>query len=233
MVSIIGTLFVVVVFTSAAFPQETRRGQKIQNIFDLRSQITTLENDILQPDPKDLADARKQGSNAIRILPREKYDNVLGLRGGGAYYSFLRKTHEYGRGSDISLEQNKLKVGFAGVDYGFLIDLGKTALTDVGGNVPEMDFLVKYRPPADKPTIRAEQQRSRSYDVGVFVYKDYLPAIVGHTYGLRSINFSDSDVLVAFSIHRKDADGSIIVFWKLLETFVKPEMRREEMISGQ
>src|SRR5688500_19437286 len=40
----------------------------------------------------------------IRLLPRGVYDKQLSLRGGGAYYSFDVRTHEYNYGSDIQLQ---------------------------------------------------------------------------------------------------------------------------------
>jgi hypothetical protein len=96
---------------------------------------------------------------AIRLLPREKYDRVLAINGGGAYYSFAQKTHEYGQGSDIELQQGNLSVGFAGADYGFLIDLGDVNLLDVNKETPELSFLAAYSPPADEPAVRAEYRR--------------------------------------------------------------------------
>jgi hypothetical protein len=45
---------------------------------------------------------------------------------------------------------------------------------------------------------------------------------------LRAISFDDADILVAFRIHRKDTDGSLIIFWKLLETFEIPHLKRNE-----
>jgi hypothetical protein len=44
---------------------------------------------------------------------------------------------------------------------------------------------------------------------------------------LRAITFDRADVLVALKIHRKDADGSLIVFWKMLEVFDVPTIKRE------
>ena len=64
------------------------------------------------------------------------------------------------------------------------------------------------------------------------IYKDRLPAIVGHTYLLRAVSFKEADVLVAFKVHRRDADGSLIIFWKLLERFVTPVLNQEETASS-
>ena len=73
------------------------------------------------------------------MLPREVYESevykknrkTLTIRGGGAYYSFARLTHEYGYGSDLSLDSGYLSVGFAGADYGMMIDLGDVSLDEI------------------------------------------------------------------------------------------------------
>jgi hypothetical protein len=42
---------------------------------------------------------------------------------------------------------------------------------------------------------------------------------------LRAINYRVSDVLVAFRVIRQDADGSMILLWKMLKTFPTPELK--------
>lgn len=55
-------------------------------------------------------------------------------------------------------------------------------------------------------------------------YKRSLAVEVGASYLLRSINYRVSDVLVAFKVVRKDADGSIIVAWKLFQKYPVPQL---------
>jgi hypothetical protein len=45
---------------------------------------------------------------------------------------------------------------------------------------------------------------------------------------LRSINYSDSDVLVAFRVLRKDTDGSLIIAWKMLKEYPVPDLARDK-----
>jgi hypothetical protein len=222
-------LVFVLLLSSFAIAQELTRAQKIQKITELRSQIGSLEKDIMMPDAKDSALAAKLGVGAIRLLPREKYDHVLAINGGGAYYSFFLKSQAYGRGSDIGLEQGYLSVGFAGADYGFMYDLGEMALDDVTKDLKEAFFLVSYKPPSFEPEVRKEQLKARDYDANGVVYKSRWSSIVGHTYLVRSINFDDSDILVAFTVKRKDDDGSLIIFWKTIENFEKPTLVQSEV----
>jgi hypothetical protein len=218
----VGTLVFVFLCCSALFGQELTREQKLGKISELRSQVENLEKDVLSPAENDVRLAEKQGLNVFRLMPREVYDGKLDIRGGGAYYSFTRKTHEYGYGSDIELQQGNLSVGFAGADYGFIFDLGETPLADVTKETNEVIFLAGYKPPTIMTEVRSEQAKARNYEVNNIIYKENLPAVVGNTYVLRSINFRNSDVLVALKIHRKDTDGSLVIFWKMLETFEKP-----------
>lgn len=215
--------------SSFVFAQEFTRAEKLQKIQDLRSQVAAFEKDILQPDAADLTAAAKLGFSAIRLMPREKYEKILSIRGGGSYYSFVRKNQEYGYGSDIGLEQGNLKVGFAGADYGFIYDLGEVSLSEVNKNTNEAFFLVSYKPPVNEPEIRSEARKAFDYDYNGLKYRSHVPSAVGHTYLLRSISLGDSDVLVAFTVHRKDTDGSLIIFWKTIENFEKPLMVRSEV----
>ncbi len=205
------------------------REQAISEINDLRQKVISLEKIALSPDKADFEAASKENAQVFRLMPREKYDkDVFTIRGGGAYYSFTRKTHEYGYGSDIELQQGNLSVGFAGADYGFIYNLGEMSLADITKETPEVTFLVNYKPPTNEPEIRVEQRKAWNYEVGNVSYKSNIPAVVGKTYVLRSINFGESDVLVAFKITRKDTDGSLIIFWKLLDQFEKPVIDRSD-----
>jgi hypothetical protein len=222
-------IFVFVVLCgSIAFGQELTREQKLQKISELNSQIKVLEQDFILPDAKDLKQAQKEGFEAFRILPREKYDRKFTLQGGGSYYSFTTKSHDYQKIPQIGLEQNYLKVGFAGADYGFIADLGETSLANITRETGEVNFLVNYKPPTIEPEVRSEQRKAHDYEASGFSYKNHIPAAVGHSYVLRAISFDDADVLVVLRVHRKDTDGSLIIFWKLIENFEKPLFARAE-----
>ncbi len=91
--------------------------------------------------------------------------NRLTLRRGGAYYSFTKLTHEYGYGSDISLEMGNLSVGFAGADYGMLASLGDASLDSLTLETPGVSALASYTPPASEPKARIEQRRNLLVDL--------------------------------------------------------------------
>jgi len=213
-------------FTPLIFAQNSRREQNLQKIDELNSQIKDLETEVLLPDAKDLKTAGRENLDVFRLMPREKFDRKFTVQGGGSYFSFTTGSHDYQKIAQIGLEQNSLKVGFGGANYGFINDLGDVALADVMKETPQINFLLNYKPPTDEPEIRREQRKAWNYEANGTVYKSSLPAVVGHSYVLRAISFDAADVLVAFKVYRKDTDGSLIIFWKSIENFEKPLIAR-------
>ena len=190
----------------------------------INGNISKDELILLSPSKEDYAkyaDFLKQpDTGLIRLLPRETYDGKLKIRGGGAYYSFARRDHEYNYGSDIELSRSSLSVGFAGGDYGFFTMLGNMPIAQVGLDTPGVPYMASYQPGRMDYRIF-----HRGVMDGDFQYIKHVPVHVGSTYALRSLNEGKTDVLVAFQIDRQDEDGSIIVPWKLLKLFPAPEWR--------
>ncbi|HEY0047761.1 MAG TPA: hypothetical protein VGB68_00640 [Pyrinomonadaceae bacterium] len=226
MKSVVALFVFVLTCSSIAFGQELTRERKLQKIKDNARLIKQLTEEILLPDAKDFAEAKKNNFEVFRIMPREAdIEELTPLR--VAYYSFTLKANGYAI-PEIGLVKNTFKVGFAGADYGFIADLGEMPLAGVSRETGAAIFLAGYKPPVNMPEIRSEQSKSRNYKAGDVEYRDSVPAIAGHTYVLRAITFDRADVLVALKVHRKDADGSLTVFWKLLEQFEKPLIARAE-----
>lgn len=207
---------------------------KTKEIEVRRAELIVLVNKILDvpdTDRKELAAFLKQPQTGIiRLLPREKYDGngSLKINGGGAYYSFGLKTHEYGLGSDILLEQGQLSVGFLGAQYGMLLNLGDISLDQVSNHLATR-VLLDYQPPIKEADIRAEFKKFwQGIELKGFNFKNSVPANVSNTYLLRSISPNNSDTAVAFRIIRKDTDGSLVLAYKVLKSFPKPIMERTQ-----
>lgn len=215
-----------------ALAQSESRDEVLKQIETKRAELSALEKKLLAPSEEDRTAysgfvGRDRG--LIRLLPREVYDKetTLTVRGGGSYYSFVNLTHAYGRGSDISLEQGFLKVGFAGADYGMLINVGDVPLEEINIEHPNVRFLAAYTTVLEEPQARSEQRRfGGGTTIDGVMYSERVRAQVKATYILRSINYSDSDVLVAFRVVRKDTDGSLIIAWKMLKEFPVPDLAR-------
>jgi len=230
------TLFVAVLgtFSSNAFAQSESRDDAIKQIQAKRAELAVLEKKILVPSEEDrTANAEflaQPDTGLIRLMPRETYDYVLAVRGGGAYYSFINLSNEYGRGSDLSLEQNFLSVGFAGADYGMLINVGDIPLDQVNAEIPGIGFLTAYRAVEEEPKARIEARRfSEGTTVDGVLFKRRQRAQVNTTYVVRSIQYSNSDVLVAFRVLRKDRDGSLIIKWKLLKSYPVTDLAQRNL----
>ena len=223
---LIGLFIITLCFITVTSAQDVSREQKLQQIVDLDKKIKNSINEYLAPDESDINEAARIGAEVFRIIPRGKIDFDMGVRGGGAYYSFSTKSHSYNSSPQIELQQDTLSVGFSGANYGFIKDLGDIPLASINTETNAVDFLSDYRPPTSMIEIRTEQSKSRDYQIGGITYNRQIPAIVGNSYVLRSIDFDIADALVAFEIYRKDTDGSLIIFWKILKEFEKPTIKR-------
>lgn len=236
-------LLIALVLTADASAQKKSRAEIADDIELMQAQLDHLvarlrekEQELLAPsaeDKKAHADFLAQpDTGLVRLLPRGRYD--LALNGGGAYYSFKRRTNEYGHGSDIELEDERFKVGFAGADFGLLVSLGEVALESVSAEAAELRPLAEIAAPADVAKARELYFRS-SFGVEEQgrVYKREVPALVNHTYAVRSVVYGESDVLVAFRVVRKDGDGSLVLLWKMLTEFPRPALLKLERESAE
>ena len=228
-------LFIVAIATCSVntVAQSESRDEVLKKIETKRAELQALEDKFLAASEEDASAytefLQQPDTGITRLLPRETFDNknTLTTRGGGAYYSFTRRTHEYGWGTQIGLEQDSLSVTFAGADYGMLARLGDLPLSAISLENPAAKFLASYEPVAEEQQARSEYRRfSNGVKVEDVLFKTHQPAIVNNTYVLRGIHYSDSDVLVAFRIVRKDLDDSVVILWKLLKKYPKPVLAR-------
>jgi hypothetical protein len=238
MKSIIAVTLFIVTCSLSAFGQSDSRTDLLKELETKRAELAKLEQMLIQPAAADrkayAAFLAQPNTGLIRLLPREKYDSPANnksgptIRGGGAYYSFVRLTHEYGHGSDIQLEQDYLSVGFAGADYGIMTVIGEVPLESVTPELPPAAFLSAYHPPSEEVAARQEARsfQANGKTIDGMTFRRQLPVQVNATYLLRSISYGESDVLVALRVTRKDSDGSVIIAWKLLKKFPKPELTR-------
>lgn len=234
-----GAILLFIAFVpTASRAQSVDRAVLESEIRALLGELKATEQQFLAPSAKDQrknADFLTQpDTGLIRLLPRETFDNKLTIRGGGAYYSFARLTHEYGYGSDIALEQGQFSVGFAGADFGFLTRLGKTALDDITLNDPAARFLAEFTAPTAIADAREQQNRSGvGFDANGFTYKSRMPMKKKNSYLVRSVSYHNSDLLVAFRVVSQDTDGSVVILWKILKRFPAPELVAAQASSSK
>lgn len=202
-----------------------------KDVSEQSAKLRDVEEKLLAPDPGD-AEAfagflAQRDTGLVRLLPRERGEKALALRGGGAYYSFSRRTHEYGYGSDIELSNGALSSGFAGADFGFFEEnAGELPLEAMTSEHPAASNLAAFEIPATLFGAREVQSGSRSGAApGRGRMLRQVGVAVGRTYVLRSVNYRSFDVLVAFRIVREDDDGSITLLWKILKRFPTPALK--------
>lgn len=234
-------IFTLVLSAFSVSAQTQSRDDVIKQIEAKRAELAVLEQKVLavaDSDREEFAAFLSQPQTGIiRLLPRETYDGnakrALAIRGGGAYYSFVRKTHEYGYGSDIELAQEQLSAGFAGADYGMLLNLGDVPLEQVANDHAATRALLDYTPPVKEPEVRAVQRKLwQGIELSGITFKDRILAKVSNTYLLRSISVDRSDILVVFRVVRQDTDESLIIVYRVLKTFPKPTMERTPITEG-
>lgn len=234
---ITGFLATFLVSSLIGLGQTQSRSEVLKELETKRAELVALEKSFLEPAEEDRSlyseFLRQPDTGLIRLLPRDKYDSeayknnnkTITMRGGGAYYSFFRKTHEYGYGSDIELDHDQLSTGFAGADYGMLTDLGDIPLESVGAELPAVTLFAAYKTPTEEPLARSEYRRlQQGAELEGLPVRSRLPLKLNSTYLLRSINYRSSDVLVAFKVVRIDSDGSAVMLWKLLQKYPKPQL---------
>lgn len=217
---------------------ELFRPKDVPGVTPVARESRVLTEGMLAPSWEDRVSHEKflkqSKTGLIRLLPREVYDwrtyrtpVRIEVKGGGAYFSFFYRAHEYGYGSDLELDHNNFTVGFAGAAYGMIADLGDVPIDSLSETDPRFVFMSTYRPSPLEPEARAEFDRFRTgVTVDGFTYRRTTPAKAQTTYLVRSIDFRTSDVLVAFRVTRFDSDGSAIIAWKLLKSFPTPELKR-------
>jgi len=204
----------------------------------IRREPRVLKEGLLAPSLEDRVEhdefLKQSKTGLIRLLPREVYDSQtyktpvrIDIRGGGAYFSFFHRAHEYGYGSDLELDHNKFTVGFAGADYGMIVNLGDVPIDEISEKDPRFVLMSDYKAATIEQDARAEFRRFRTgVTVDGVTYRRTVPAKPQSTYLVRSIGFGTSDVLAAFRVVRFDSDGSAIIAWKLLKTFSTPQLKR-------
>lgn len=141
-----------------------------------------------------------------RILTRGLGEGLVTPRGGGAYWSFTKRSNDYDKSPQIELQQGKFSTGFYGGTDGTVVALVGRDLT----NLQESAVPERLRTPAAE--MRAQGHR----------FEDArCPAETGTIYAVRAVMNGDCDVLAAFQVVSLDQYGATIA-WRVLRTYDVP-----------
>jgi hypothetical protein len=209
------------------------------------------------------ADFLNQSDTGLfRLLPRVDYQTALTvdvqtpersmpIRGGGAYYSFGKKSHIFGAWSDICLQDNVLFTQVANLSIGLFTVIGDVPLDSVTLQSSGVDFLMKMPVPTVVAEAAAQVKRNdKGFQEGEFSYRsmvrilpnltyilrsvvyrrpDFLMVVPGTTITLSSANvYQGADLTIAFRIVRQEEDGTVTILWKRLKKSPAPQMKRDK-----
>jgi len=153
--------------------------------------------------------------------------------GAGSAYSFRTENYRLRRLADIVYTDNSFQATGVLLN-GIFVKLGDVPLEKVNLQTRGLQFLTNLKPTADKYQ-ELERQLSKGIDFDGFQYRRNVRAAENTTYVLRSIAYRGSsprnaegiffdefefdkrlDVIVAFRLVSKDADGNVTILWKKL-----------------
>ena len=190
----------------------------------LRERLLTPTGDHVERELALLQDVQDTGTT--RILRRETFEGTLneplGIRGGGAYFSFHLESHSYDDEPDLCLSNGQFSSCLYGGSTGYILDLGDAALDTLGTTAPQTlkaeqapqwSHLWAAAGSGEGPHDTSFDTRARNLGL-----TGNAPARRGHTYVLRAILDAEHDILVAFRSVHSDRDGHTLV-WRVLRTF--------------
>jgi hypothetical protein len=202
--------------------------------------LTDAKKRMLYPSAKEKASfaslLREDGTGMTRLLPFFDADpRVLDIKGTcldgmpqipgrGMFYSFKSENHEARAYSDLTLNSNEFRVGFANNAVGTITTLGDVPLDNLTLQSSAVAPLLLLAPAKTFDEMVTIYERSRALLAsGHHAYGTASPAQPNMTYVMRSTTYKPngrkhSDVIVAFRVTRQDADGSVTILWKHLRT---------------
>jgi len=222
-------LFLFLVLFMSTFGQDRQRA--LTDFNAMKARAAELERAFLAPDDNDRAVAAQRSATAIRLLPRETYDNSFSsIRGGGAYYGFYYRSPDYGYGSELGWEGGYLSTGYT--DFAMMADLGEISIDEITKDTRGVVDIANYKIP-DDPRNSSDNGKARmgTLTIGETAVVSRLKPIVGRSYVVRSLRVSYYDILVAFTVFRRDSDNSLILLSRLLHQYDTPRAASDGKIA--
>jgi len=161
----------------------------------------SLEGKLLTPSAdawKGFEDLRSRSDAGLaRILDRGPFEGLVSPRGGGAYWSFSKRSNSYDQWPQIELQKWSFSTGFYGSNSGIVVRL-------------DADLLAT----AEDVCTKARSGR-----------RDRPKAETGGIYAVRAVMWDECDVLAAFQVVDMDTRG-VTIAWRVIRTFDVPKRKR-------
>lgn len=167
------------------------------------------------------------------------------MPGAGSSYSFRKENYRPRRLSDITFRDNNFQS--AGIfAHALLVNVGDVSLEEISLQTEGLKFLNEFEATDDfEKAIEIDRQITGGIENDSFTYKRGLAAAENTTYVLRSIAYRGNyyraiqgfvyneldfdrrkDIIVAFRIIRREADG-VTILWKRLAEKDSPKVKRK------
>jgi RNA polymerase sigma-70 factor (ECF subfamily) len=145
------------------------------------------------------------------------------LREGGAYWSFVQRSHDYNRDPDLGLEGGIFSSGFVVLRFGMVVDLGECPMPSTLESLQGLPYsravelaltaTIDRQRSEDEVEARVDELKSLRNEL---VRWHTVKAHVGHSYVVRSM-LPEHDVLAVFEVVELDERGALIA-WRILRT---------------
>ena len=206
--------------------------------------LTQYEKFLKQPDTgifKLSADSTCAANAQVVVATETCLSN--NIPGAGTAYSFRVESHRMLHLSDLVLEKDVIRTGSL-MQQGLLVKLGDIELDEVSMQTPGLKYLLDFSPSTNEKDLQAfEETLSKGVKSDGFLYGYGLYVEAQKTFALRSIAYRGKfqravsgvtynemefdkrkDILVVFRIVEKDANGSLTILWKELQTKDSPKI---------
>lgn len=165
------------------------------------------------------------------------------MPGAGSSFSFRAQTYRLSRLADITFTDNSFQANGIFV-HGIFVNIGDVPLENVTLQTAGLKYLTDFAPETDyKKSKEIDRQLIRGVKSGGFLYRRGFYIVEDTTFVLRSIAYNGKymrsasgityneldfdkrkDVIVAFRIAEKDADGNVTILWKELQQKDSPKL---------
>jgi RNA polymerase sigma-70 factor (ECF subfamily) len=168
--------------------------------------------------------ANRTDAGLARLVDRESpWMELPRPREGGAFWSFVQRSHDYNRDPDLGLARGIFSSGFVVLRFGMVVDLGECPMPST---LESLQALPSSR--AIELALTATIDRQQALDEVDARVKELsslrselvpyhsVKARVGHSYLVRSM-LPEHDVLAVFEVVELDELGALIA-WRILRT---------------